>query len=128
MLPKRNSEFPAHFRNKQYQTRSYVNTDWVLQPHRQSMSGYMVYLHGFPISWSTRKQSLIALSTTEAEYIALTAAAHKVLHLQALLEEIYRPVPSPIPIYCNNQGAIMLASKIKFHACTKHIDIQYHFV
>ena len=107
---------------------AYVDSDWASQPHRHSMSGYTVYLHGSPVAWSARKQSLIALSTAEAEYIALTAVAREMLYLQAFLEEIYGPVPSPIPIYCDNQGAITLASNNKFHARTKHIDIRYHFI
>jgi hypothetical protein len=52
---------------------AYVNADWALQPHRHSMSGYTVLLHGSPVAWSARKQSIITLSTTEAEYITLTA-------------------------------------------------------
>jgi len=80
------------------------------------MSGYTVYLHGSPVAWSAQKQSIIALSTTKAEYIALAAVAREVLYLQAFLEEIYGPILSPIPIYCDNQGAITLASNNKFHA------------
>jgi hypothetical protein len=107
---------------------AYVDADWASQPHRHSISGYVVLLHGSPIAWSARKQSLIALSTAEAEYIALTSVAREVLYLKSLLEELYEPADEEIPIYCDNQGAIALASNNKFHARTKHIDIRYHFI
>ena len=55
---------------------AYVDADWASQSHRHSMTGYIVYLHGSPIAWSARKQSIIALSTAEAEYIALTTSAN----------------------------------------------------
>jgi hypothetical protein len=92
------------------------------------MSGYTVLLHSAPVAWSARKQSLIALSTAEAEYIALTVVAREVLYLKSLLTELYEPVTLPIPIYCDNQGAIALASKHKFHAHMKHVHLQYHFI
>jgi hypothetical protein len=107
---------------------AYVDSDWASQPHRHSMSGYTVLLHGAPVAWSSRKQSLIALSTAEAEYIALTAVAREVLYLRSLLTELYEPITTPIPIYCDNQGAIALASNNKFHARTKHVDLRYHFI
>ena len=107
---------------------AYVDADWASQPHRYSMSGYVILLHGGPVAWSTRKQSIIALSTAEAEYIALMAVAREVLYLQALLGELYEPVNLPTPINCDNQSAIALASNGKFHARTKHIDIRFHFV
>jgi hypothetical protein len=107
---------------------AFVDADWASQPHRHSMSGYTVLLHGTPIAWSARKQSIIALSTAEAEYIALTAVAQEVLYLQALIEELYERIITPIPIYCDNQGAIALTSNSKFHARTKHIDLRFHFV
>jgi hypothetical protein len=92
------------------------------------VSGYTILLHGSPVAWSARKQSIIALSTTEVEYIALTAVTREVLYLQALITELYKHIISPIPIYCNSQGAIALASNGKFHAHTKHIDLRFHFV
>jgi hypothetical protein len=107
---------------------AYVDSDWASQPHRHSMSGYTVLLHGAPVAWASRKQSLIALSTAEAEYIALTAVAREVLYLCSLLTELYEEVTLPIPIYCDNQGAIALASNHKFHARTKHVDLRYHFI
>jgi hypothetical protein len=107
---------------------AYVDADWASQPHRHSMSGYVIMLNGGPVAWSSRKQPIIALSTAEAEYIALTAAAREVLYLQLLVEELYDTPSSSTPVYCDNQAAIALASNNKFHARTKHIDIRYHFV
>src|ERR1700709_1060237 len=74
---------------------AYIDTDWASQPHRHSMSGYVVLLHGSPIAWSAQKQSLIALSTAEAEYIALTSIAREVLHLQSLLDKLYEAPALP---------------------------------
>jgi hypothetical protein len=107
---------------------AYVDADWASQPHRHSMSGYTILMHGSPVAWSACKQSIIALSTAEAEYIALTAITWEVLYLEALITELYEHIISPIPIYCDNQGAIALASKGKFHAHTKHINLQFHFI
>jgi hypothetical protein len=83
---------------------AYVDADWASQPHRHSMSGYTVLLHSSLVAWSTWKQTIIALSTAEVEYIALTAVMHKILYLQALIAELYEPVIPPILIYCDNQG------------------------
>jgi hypothetical protein len=107
---------------------AYVNADWASQPHRHSMLGYTVLLHSSPVAWSAQKQTIIALSTAEAEYIALTMVMCKILYLQALIAELYEPIIPPIPVYCDNQGAITLTTNNKFHAHTKHIDLQYHYV
>jgi hypothetical protein len=107
---------------------AYVDADWALQSHRHSTSGYIVLLNGGPVAWSARKQPLIALSTAEAEYIALTSAAREVLYLQLLIGELYEPVNLPTPLYCDNQAAIALATNNKFQSQTKHIDLHYHFI
>jgi hypothetical protein len=92
------------------------------------MSGYIMLLNGGPISWSARKQPLITLSTAEAEYIALTSVIRELLYLQLLIAELYSPPSLPIPIYCDNQVAIALASNGNFQSRTKHINLQYHFI
>jgi hypothetical protein len=94
---------------------AYADADWASQPHRHSMSGYTVLLHSSLVAWSVRKQTIIALSTAEAEYIALIAVMHEIQYLQALIAELYKPVIPPIPVYCDNQGAIALATSNKFH-------------
>jgi hypothetical protein len=107
---------------------AYVDADWASQPHRHSMSGYVVLLNGGPVAWSSRKQPIIALSTAEAEYIALTTVVREVLYLQLLINELYEPMDLPTPVYCDNQAAIAIATNNKFHSRTKHIDLRYHFV
>jgi hypothetical protein len=107
---------------------AYADADWASQPHRHSMLGYTVLLHSSLVAWSARKQTIIALSTAKAEYIALTAVMHEILYLQALIAELYEPVIPPIPVYCDNQGAVALTTNNKFHTHTKHIDIRYHYV
>jgi hypothetical protein len=77
---------------------AYADADWASQPHRHSMSGYTVLLHSSPVAWSTQKQTIIALSTAEAEYIALTMVMREILYLQALIAELYEPVIPPIPL------------------------------
>ena len=79
------------------------------------------------ITWSSKKQYIIMLSSTEAEYITQTHTAKEVMHLHTFVQEIHR-LDKPIAINCNNQGAIMLSKDNRFHTWTKHIDIQYHFV
>jgi hypothetical protein len=107
---------------------AYVDVEWASQPHHHLMSGYMIMLNGVPVAWSSRKQPIIALSTAEAEYITLTAAAREVLYLQLLIRELYNIPSASTPVNCNNQAAISLAMNNKFHAHTKHIDIHFHFV
>jgi hypothetical protein len=107
---------------------AYIDADWVSQPHHHSMSGYVIMLHGGPVAWSSKKQPIIALSTAESEYIALTADMREILYLQLLLKELYDEMHTSTPIHCNNQSAIALALNNKFHAHTKHINICYHFV
>jgi hypothetical protein len=107
---------------------AYVDADWASQLHRHSVTGFVILLNGGPVAWSSRKQPIIALSTAEAEYVALTVAAREILYLQLLLEELYEVPSTPTPVYCDNQAAIALASNNKFHARTKHIDIRFHFV
>ena len=80
------------------------------------------------ITWSSKKQYIIALSSTEAEYIVQTHAAKKALYLWNFVGEIKEKFGKPLTINCNNQGAIALSKDNKFHSCTKHINIWYHFI
>ena len=80
------------------------------------------------ISWSSKKQHIVALSSTEAEYIMQTHVAKEELWLHSFLRELRSAPDDPLILNCDNQGAITLAKDNKFHAHTKHIDVCYHFI
>ena len=75
----------------------------------------------------SRKQKTVACSSTELEYQALADATTEALWLQALLRELHVPCPSP-NLWCDNLGATFLSANPVFHARTKHIEVDYHFV
>ena len=110
--------------------KGYSDSDWAGSQDRRSTSGYIYLLNNGAISWASRKQSVVALSSTEAEYMALTLAVKEVLWLKTLFGEIGAPhhAIEILTIYCDNQGAIALANNPGFHARSKHIDIRYHFI
>ena len=78
--------------------------------------------------WSSRKQHIVMLSSTEAEYVAQTHVAKEALWLCSFIGEIQGTRRESMSINCDNQGAIALSKDNKFHARTKHIDICYHFI
>jgi hypothetical protein len=91
-------------------------------------SGFVVTIAGGTVSWSSKKQGSVALSTTESEYMALLHALKELIWLLRFLREIGYDISNQNVIYTDNQGAIALANNPEYHARTKHIDIQYHFV
>ena len=97
--------------------------------HRWAISGYVILIDGGAISWCSKKQELITLSTTEAEYIAATHTAKELIWFQCLFGEVFQPLKHPIVLHSDNQSAIALAhSQGQFHARTKHIDVRWHFI
>lgn len=95
---------------------------------RRSTTGYCFSLGSGSISWSSKRQPTVALSTTEAEYMAFSDAAREVLWLRQLLADIGYPQSDATMVYSDNQGCIALARNPVFHARVKHIDIRHHFV
>jgi hypothetical protein len=106
----------------------YVDADGHSTEGRHAVSGYVFTMNGGAVSWSSKRQELVTLSTTEAEYVAQTHAAKEALWLSMLRSEVLGKTHAPLTLYADNQGAIALARDDRFHARTKHIDIRYHFI
>ena len=106
----------------------YSDSDWAGDlDDRKSTSGYMFKLCGAPISWRSKKQTSLALSTAEAEYIALSGATQEAVWLRQLTSELRFKPTKPTVIYEDNQSAIALAQNAQFHKRMKHIDRRQHF-
>ncbi|XP_074300477.1 secreted RxLR effector protein 161-like [Silene latifolia] len=95
---------------------------------RKSTSGNIFSLGSGAITWSSKKQETIALSSSEAEYAAASSASRQALWLLKLLADFYVQQNGATVIYCDNQSAIAMAKNPAFHGRTKHIDIQHHFI
>jgi hypothetical protein len=93
----------------------------------RSISGYVFNLFGGAISWMSKRQAVVALSTTEVEYMTTTHASKEPILLQILCSSIGL-VHQAVRIYCDKHSAMFLAKNPTYDSKTKHIDIQYHFV
>jgi Reverse transcriptase (RNA-dependent DNA polymerase)/GAG-pre-integrase domain len=109
----------------------YSDSDWAGDSATsRSTAGFIFNIGSGAISWSSKRQPTVALSTCEAEYQAQTQAAKEAIWLRSLLRSLnpLDTIPYATVIYCDNQGAIALAKDPKFHARTKHIAIQHHWI
>ena len=107
----------------------YVDADWSSDTDdRKSNTGYLFKYLGAPITWSSRKQTLVTLSSTEAEYVALSEAVKESLWIRRLLRDFNQDIDGPVIIYEDNQSCIKLLQDKKVHPRTKHISTKYHFV
>ena len=107
----------------------YVDADWAGDPSdRKSTSGHLFLFKDGLISWTTRKQSTVTLSSTEAEYVAASQAGQEVIWLRQFLEDLDQIQKESTPIYEDNQGCIALAQTERINPRTKHIDVRYHFL
>lgn len=108
----------------------YVDADWGGDiKDRKSYSGYMFKVGSNMISWECKKQNCVALSSTEAEYVALSEASKEAVYLHRLVNYIAKNRSSmSVKLFVDNQSAITLANNPVAHRRTKHIDIRYNFV
>jgi len=106
----------------------YVDSDFAGDiEKRRSTTGYVFTLVGGAVSWLSKLQDVVALSTTEAEYMAATEACKKAIWIQRLMEELGQK-KQKIVVYCDSQSALHIARNPAFHSRTKHIGLRYHFV
>jgi transposase InsO family protein len=107
----------------------FCDADWAGDAtDRRSTTGYVFMLGGGAISWNSKKQPTIALSTTEAEYMAISQCTREAIWLRQLMSDVGLEQKKATLIMCDNQGAIALMKNPIHHSRSKHIDIQHHFI
>jgi hypothetical protein len=107
----------------------YCDSDWSGDKvERKSTMGYVFTLFNCPISWCSKKQNVVALSTCEAEYISACNAACQGIWLQSLLQEMMIDVDEEIELRVDNKSAINLAKNPIAHGRSKHIETKFHFL
>jgi hypothetical protein len=117
------------FGNKAERLTSHADANWGADlDTRRSTTGYLFMLNGGLVSWKSQRQTTVATSSTESEYMAQFAATQEAMWLRELLKGLNYLEPGPTTIYQDNQGAIALARNPVYHSRTKHIDIKYHFI
>ena len=106
----------------------YSDADWAGDiTDRKSTSGYLLLLSSAAVTWKSKKQTVVALTTAEAEYVALCAAVQEVSWMRKLLSDLGESYTVPTTVREDNQSAIAIATNPVNHNRTKHIDIKYHY-
>ena len=107
----------------------YVDASWAEDESRKSQTGFVFCYGNAAIAWSSRLQSIITLSSTEAEFVALGEAVKSAIYLRDLLREVRNmPVIPSVVFLEDNQGTIKQALNLHTSSRNKHIDIRYHFL
>jgi hypothetical protein len=108
--------------------KGYADADGSMAEDRHAITGYAFLIDGGTISWSSKCQEIVSLSTTESEYVAAMHGMKEALWLCSLLSEVFRPITTATTLFSDNQAAIALTHNHQYHARTKHIDVRYHFI
>ncbi|KAJ0797294.1 putative RNA-directed DNA polymerase [Helianthus annuus] len=122
------SKLGITFGNEEPMLVGYTDSDLAgNKDNMKSTSGYLMTFAGGAVSWQSRLQKYVALSTTEAEYVAATEACKELLWLKRFTQELGF-MQRRYVVLCDNQSAIHLAKNSMFHKRTKHIDVKYHWI
>eukprot|EP00253_Pinus_taeda_P003233 PITA_03233 len=107
----------------------YTDSDWAGSvDDRKSTSGYVFHMGSGAISWASKKQSIVALSTAEDEYVAAIAATCQAVWMRRMLRSLGQEQAKTTVIFCDNSSAIALSKNSVFHKRTKHINTRFHYI
>lgn len=121
-------DYGITFRPTPIELRAYMDSDWAGDPnYRRSTTGFVVFLDNCPISWSSKKQSFVSRSSSEAEYRAMADTAYEVRWLRHLLDDLHIGLPSTPTLHCDNVSALALASNPIHNSKVKHVEVDIHF-
>src|SRR5260221_4830523 len=106
---------------------AYTDSDWASDPIKcRSVTGFFIKLANGIISWQSCSQKTVALSSTEAEYMALSDCSHQVMWIKSIFDELGMPIKT-VPIAVDNQGSIFISSNPVQERPSSHIDIRYQY-
>jgi hypothetical protein len=114
--------------NMQNIPHGFTDSDWgACLDDRRSTGSYIFFLDGAGVSWKVKLSTTVCLSTQEAEYIALSEATKEALNLRMLLRDLGFGSPFPMPIWCDNKGAIIMSHHPCNKPATRHVEMKEHF-
>ena len=120
---------PTGKQNEPWNITCYTDSDYAGdEVTRRSVSGYVIYVHGVPVQFRSKSQQSVTLSSTEAEWMALSEAVKDILFLKYLCETMGIRVERPITVRVDNMGAVFMSNNVTTSQRTKHIDIRSKFV
>ncbi|XP_059055731.1 uncharacterized protein LOC131849635 [Achroia grisella] len=116
------------FYNSNLHLEAYCDADYANDPHtRKSTTGYIIFLCGGPITWSSRQQPIVAISSSESEYIAAADCCRELMYLKFLISEVVNEEVNAT-LYVDNQSTIHLINNGIMIRRPKHIDVRYHYI
>ncbi|XP_042012165.1 secreted RxLR effector protein 161-like [Salvia splendens] len=129
---KGSSEYGISYKGFRDQTKEvlegFCDSDYASnKDNRKSQTGYIFTMYGSAVSWKSNLQSVVALSTTEAEYIALTDAVNESFWIRGMMEDLGEK-QGKVAVNCDSSSAICLSKHQTFHERSKHIDVRLHFI
>jgi hypothetical protein len=121
--------FPSCDMGKECKLIGFTDASWCSDvDDRRSTAGYMFFINNAPISWCSKKEQVVALSSCEAEYIAASMCATQATWLKTLIEEVTSVDSEAVTIKVDNVSAINLAKNPISHGRSKHIELRYHYL
>lgn len=116
-------------KNTQRGIEIYTDSDWAgSSTKRRSTTGYCSYVWGNLVTWKSKKQSVVARSSAEAEYRTMANGVCELLWLQRVLNELKLLIEAPMKLYCDNKAAISIGNNPVQHDRTKHVEVDRHFI